>query len=72
MPTWTERAYTDLWLTHSNVAAVMPFILRDSSGGWNDFAWTDPVPGSRASASTDSDVSHSAALSLEESPCSTS
>ncbi|MEI2809604.1 MAG: membrane protein insertion efficiency factor YidD [Nocardioides sp.] len=32
----------------------------------------DPVPGSRASASTDSDVSHSAALSLEESPCSTS
>lgn len=40
--TWTERAYTDLWLTHSNVAAVMPFILRDSGGGWNDFAWTDP------------------------------
>lgn len=39
---WTTSAYSGFWLTHPNVAAVMPFILRDSGGGWNDFAWTDP------------------------------
>lgn len=37
---WTERAYTDFWLVHPRVRAVMPFMLRDP--GWDDFAWMDP------------------------------
>lgn len=38
--TWTESAYTGFWLGHPQIAAVMPFILRDAA--WNDFAWVSP------------------------------
>lgn len=35
--TWTRQAYENVWLTHSSIRAVMPFILQD--GSWDGFAW---------------------------------
>ncbi len=37
--TWTVDAYNDPWLTHPDIAAVMPFMLQDSA--WESFAWVD-------------------------------
>ncbi len=36
---WTVDAYNHPWLTHPDIAAVMPFMLQD--GGWEAFAWVD-------------------------------
>jgi hypothetical protein len=36
---WTVLAYQNVWLTHSSVLGITPFILRD--GNWNDFAWVE-------------------------------
>jgi len=43
---WTVQAYQNVWLTHPNIIAVMPFILQDA-GSWDGFAWVDGGGGSR-------------------------
>ena len=40
--TWTVQAYENVWLTHPNILAIMPFILQDG-GSWDGFAWVDAV-----------------------------
>jgi hypothetical protein len=35
--TWTVDAYNNPWLTHPDIAAVMPFMLQDAA--WEAFAW---------------------------------
>ena len=36
---WTVSAYNNPWLSHADIAAVMPFMLQD--GAWDNFAWID-------------------------------
>jgi hypothetical protein len=37
---FTVDAVKNVWLTHPNILGVTPFILRDGSGSWENFAWT--------------------------------